>query len=225
MARLDRKARRALQPRHRAKINAHEETSANTVETTANLDTESQNQESTSSESSTEISSVPSPLRSRFLSGHGGEATSYREKLRASGQQALRRVQNGGLQRHGARHEQPMQATGGDRHFAAYTSLHAAPHLAPGDWRPVSLTPPPSPMPMPHSPPASPVRLSASAAVWTPATLGCGHMQEPMPGFGFEEMPEAGLMAIAMPQAMSWALDYEQIAAELRAAAPCLYED
>jgi len=239
MARLDRKSRRAVQPRQLARAAAREEAkSMNMNEMNMKHDMEYQNQDACSSASSADISRVPSPVRSHLVSVVDGEArparpgalfaspgaSSYREKLRATGQQALRRVRDSGVLRTPIVHDPLMQAMPGDRLFSSYSPLHTTPHLTPGDWHAMNLTPPPSPM-VHHSPSLSPVRLPSSRMVWAPATLGCAHVQEPVPSFGFEEMPEAGLMAIAMPQAMSLALDKDRIAAELRAAAPCLYED
>lgn len=225
----------------------------------------------------TKLRSLPSPSRSR-----GGESSkskgfvdrrepapprsSYREMLRASGQQALMRVQNNELPP-SSRASLPLppppnQPPAFGNGSGPAPSLLLSAHLcaAPGDLSTRSAPPslptnafslPPADLtPCARSPAAAafalpPADLTPSCASTVTPMVGAWPDLSPTPGAGSRYWPEASptgfqasptgfhldrveendLMYIAMPEAKRLSMDGEQIAAQLRAVAPAMYED
>jgi len=177
-------------------------------------------------------------------SGSGQARSSYREMLRASGQQALLRVQNNEPAAPAQRGAQPsppgkvvtFQSAGPGPAPSLLLSGHMAP---PGDASVRSTTSAPC-LPsnafcLPYaSPAATPSNASTTPMVqlpdMSPDTGRSRYWPDRSPTFCMERVPElmpenspTDLLSIAMPQARR--MDREQIAAHLRAAAPEVYED
>mmetsp|Transcript_2095 Transcript_2095/g.5648 ORF Transcript_2095/g.5648 Transcript_2095/m.5648 type:complete len:254 (-) Transcript_2095:233-994(-) len=250
----ERGSRRAVQSRQRAKPSFFPDDGAKVAAGGMQTPAEDGTPTAKAINGMLDLSCVPTPVRGR--SGLGmppsskalftgddvlpstQQALTYRERLRATGAQALRCVRDAGIATKAARDVRGPKTTGNmsptHMPFGSMMGPAAVPHEAAGlpalpeqhlSYVPVCGT---SPMAQAQGLPdwnmMSPV--SGSPHYWPQTPMGCvspmGAMME-VPQF--QEEQHTNLMAIAMPQAMGFALDRQQIEAQLLAAVPAQYED
>lgn len=176
-------------------------------------------------------STSPEPARGPTKESRLKTTSSYRDSLRAVGQEAIQKTWKKGF---GA--VQPSSAHTGDNTPTTIASTPTNAASLPGTPPAMRGDSPPWTPPQRFCNEEPRLAIGAISPPWTPPHSFCNEESRFMMGPGtpplglchattMPDSPSHELMSIAMPQAVSLALDCSEIAERLMAVAPCHYED